>query len=108
MMTEGEVLALEGQDRAVNAANIKFLRLARWRIEQWSSQRTTFTADDLLLALAELDVHTTENRALGGVIRTAHRDGLIAPTGRYLPSTRAVSHARPCREWRGTGGRSEP
>lgn len=104
-MTQGEALARIGMDRATNAANIKFVRMARWWVEQWSAQRKTFTTDDLLLALAELDVDTPEHRALGGVIRTAARDGLIGATGRYVPSTRPVSHYRPCREWVGLGVR---
>lgn len=94
-------------DRAVQAADSKFVWMARWWIEQWSAQRKTFTADDLLIALASLNVSTSENRALGGVVRTAHRDGLIAPTGRYVPTTRPESHARPAREWVGTGVRHD-
>ncbi len=102
-MTEGEALAQLGMDQAVQAASVKFVKMARWWIKNWSVARRTFTADDLLLALESVNVHTPEHRALGGIIRTAHRDGLITPTGRYVPSSRPVSHARPCREWIGTG-----
>ncbi len=102
-MTTGEVLAQEGMDRAVNAADLRWVQLARWWVEQWSAQRRTFTSDDLLLALASLNLDTAERRALGGVVRTAHRDGLIKPTGGYVPASRAEAHCRPCREWVGTG-----
>lgn len=102
-MTQGEVLAQLGMDTAANAANPKFVVMARWWIEQWSAQRRSFTADDLLVALDSLNVSTRENRALGGVVRRAVNDGLIVATGRYIPSTRPESHARPCREWKGTG-----
>lgn len=39
-------------------------------------------------------------RALGHVMRTAARDGLIAATGEYRTSRRPATHGRPCRVWR--------
>lgn len=56
------------------------------------------TTDDVHERLEGVSTH--ELRALGAIMKRAARDGLIAPTDRYLPTLRASAHARPVRVWR--------
>ena len=87
----------------------------------------TLTADDVMVALEDLEVTTHETRAMGGVFRTAgwleptdrfvshetramgavfrtaQTQGWIEPTDRFVSSTRAKAHRgpkRPKRVWR--------
>ena len=63
----------------------------------------TLTADDVMVALEDLEVTTHETRAMGAVFRTAQTQGWIEPTDRFVSSTRAKAHRgpkRPKRVWR--------
>lgn len=74
--------------------------VARDAIAFLATTRHEFTTDDVW---AELDRHsatTHEPRALGALMRKAARQRLIAPTDRYVTSTRAACHSRPVKVWR--------
>jgi hypothetical protein len=60
-----------------------------------------FTTDAVHSRIAALRLRTNEPRRLGWLILSAHRAGLIRPTGRWLRSTRTACHHRPMREWVG-------
>lgn len=64
----------------------------------------SFTTDAVWELLEQVSTATThERRALGAVMRTAQRQGLIQTTGRYVKSTRPECHTRPCAVWVGKG-----
>lgn len=42
-------------------------------------------------------------RALGSVLRTLARQGVIRATGRFVPGASASRHGAPVREWEGVG-----
>jgi hypothetical protein len=60
-----------------------------------------FTTDAVHGRIAALRLRTNEPRRLGWLILSAHRAGLIRPTGRWLRSVRTACHHRPMREWVG-------
>lgn len=69
-------------------------------IKQIATDTFDFTTDDIWQALAETSLPTPhEPRALGALMLTAQRAGLIAPTDRYRQSQRPKCHARPIRVW---------
>lgn len=101
VMTTAEVEAEIGMATAHNAADVRWVKLARWWIEQYAAHGKPFTAEDILNSLADISVDTAERRALGSIMRGAARDGLIRPTGQWKAGTRVQSHSRPNREWVG-------
>jgi hypothetical protein len=56
-----------------------------------------FTADDVWLRITAAP---REPRALGAVMRYAHKMAIIAPTETWRTTSRASSHARPLRVWK--------
>jgi hypothetical protein len=57
------------------------------------------TSDDLWAELGAAAVQRCNPSALGGVFRSAARDGLIRLTGDRLESRRPAHHRRPLRVW---------
>ncbi len=97
-MTSGEVLALEGMSRAINAADPRWHGLARWTLEQFIAKGRPFTSEDILDLLDEMSVSTKDRRALGGIIRSARDNGEILMVG-YVRSQRPSRHAAPVAQW---------
>ena len=98
-LTIGEALAQIGMDQAANAASTDFLECAQKTLLSLVEARRPFTAEDVLVVCEEVGAVTPEPRALGAVIKQASQNKLIRPTGRWVKSTRAKSHARPMCEW---------
>lgn len=98
MSTEGDVLALEGMSRAVQAADPRWVPMARWVLQQYVAHGQPFTADDIWNFLADLNVHTPEHRALGAIIKTAAQAGEIRCVG-YVKSSRKQRHSAPVAQW---------
>ena len=46
------------------------------------------------------DVHTHDDRALGGIMVRLKREDIIAPTHTFAPSGKGKNHNRPIRIWR--------
>lgn len=96
---------VEARDRAVGRAernaDPRWLTQAHLAIEALCRLRREFTTDDVwdYLAAHQLDT-PDEPRAIGAVMRSAARAGLIAPTDRYVNSERPDCHARPIKVWR--------
>lgn len=59
----------------------------------------TFTGDDVWAWLGDLAETVREPRALGAAMRSAQVQGLIAPTDKFVSSTRPARHAGPVRVW---------
>lgn len=84
-------------DKTAAAAGADWCERADSVIRELASTRETFTADDVWLAGLE---KPREGRALGGVMQSARRAGLIESTGRYQPSVIPSYHAKPQVVWR--------
>lgn len=62
--------------------------------------RGTLTSEDVWAELAARKAPTPPDpRAMGAVVRQAHRQGIIAPTGRFTQGTRPEAHGRPVAVW---------
>lgn len=59
-----------------------------------------FTTDDVWLRIPEDAEPPHEPRAMGAIMRQAHRDGWIVPTRDHRPTARIVAHRNPKRVWR--------
>lgn len=62
-----------------------------------AKSKPEFTTDELWDLLAEQGVHTGEPRALGAIMQSAHRSGMIKSTGKYVASYRR--HKAPIILW---------
>lgn len=87
--------------RALEHANQNWVRIATNVICDLAFSRQSFTTDDVwtVLETAYPSVTTQEPRALGPLMRSAARQGLIRATGGYIPSTRPACNARPIMVW---------
>jgi hypothetical protein len=83
-------------ERTTIAAGEEWRAKATEIVEELALTRPTFTADDVWLAGLE---KPAEGRALGGVMRAARAAGLIASTGRYVPSIIPTNHSKPQAVW---------
>lgn len=80
-------------------ADTEWKAAARRAVRHVADANLYFTTD-LIWPLLDGDVTTHERRAMGAIMKWAHREGLIAPTDRFTASTRGVNHAQPLRVWR--------
>lgn len=62
-----------------------------------AKSKPEFTTDELWDLLAERGVHTGEPRALGAIMQSAHRSGMIKSSGKYVASYRR--HKAPIILW---------
>lgn len=83
-------------NRVEQHADPHWLAAARTVVNGLAQLKDEFTTDDVWERLAL----PREPRAIGAVMRKAAQDNLIAPTGRYVQSTREVNHQRPVMVWR--------
>ena len=90
-------------DTAVTAAGLAadpyWRALADAAIRQLAVTGDEFTTDDVWRLLAGFD--TPEHRALGSLMREAHKAGLIRPLRKWRESTRVEAHKNPKRVWVG-------
>ena len=64
-------------------------------------QKPTFFTDDIERVRQAKDGPSThENRALGPLMKRAHKDLICEPTDQWVPSSQAGNHRRPMRVWR--------
>jgi hypothetical protein len=98
-MTQSDGVAArdEGMARAEAGAGSEWMDEALNVVWAVATKRIRFTADDLWLA--GLPPHN-EHRALGPLMRKAHRLGYIEPTDTFVTSARRSRHAGPMRVWR--------
>ncbi len=86
---------------ALQHADPRWLALAEQAVRELAMAEGTFTADDVWTRIGTR-AHTHERRAMGGVMRGAHRSGLIRPTGTWCASQDQTASVRAQREWRGS------
>lgn len=87
--------------RVLAHADKGWVQTANDVIRDLAFSRHTFTTDDVwqILERDYPSVTTPEPRALGPLMRSAARQGLIHPTGDYTPSNRPACNARPIMVW---------
>lgn len=69
-------------------------------VKRLAYRREEFTADDVWEAMPEELLGLVEPRALGSVLLSARRAGIIKATKRYQPTRRPEAHGRPIRVWK--------
>ena len=98
--SQGDLLAQFAMDQATNAADLDWLGAAGRALDVLVVQRRPFVSEDILLYCESFGYSTGDNRALGGLIRSAAREGRIRATGEWRTSSRPQSHSRPMRVWK--------
>jgi hypothetical protein len=83
-------------------ANAEWFEVAIDSVRQIAVDNHFFTTDDVWDYLNKHWSHlsTHNNSAMGAVMRTASKRGIVSATDRYLESKRPSSHARPIRVWK--------
>lgn len=83
-------------------ADVEWKRTAEMIISLVATQREYFTTDDVWVDLVRYhpSIKTHEPRALGAMMKSAARQGVVEVTNEYVPSSRRECHARPVRVWR--------
>lgn len=89
----------EAIDRVQRNASPAWKEAALKSVQHRARHCASVTANDVFADLEQLGLHTHENRALGGVFRTAARNGWIVKTDRTVPSTRKTRHSGDVRVW---------
>jgi hypothetical protein len=92
---QGDLLADEGAQRALDGAHEGWVRAAKHTLWQLCRQGEPFTSDAIWYRLEALGVSTSEPRALGAVVRAAVSAGYLTHSGEYFKSTRPECHSRP-------------
>jgi hypothetical protein len=93
---EGERRRNRGMKRAASGAPSGFRRAALLAAYNVCVQQPNFTADDVWRVLGR---GTSENRALGPVLKAAQRQGWCVPTHRTRQTERVTNHRRPLTIW---------
>lgn len=98
----GEKLKEQAQANAL-AAHPEWGARAMREVERLARCGIPFTSEDvvLMVGLPTGKVATNKNNAVGALITSAAKHGLIVKTGRYVPSKRRRSHGAALAEWRG-------
>jgi len=83
------------------------IRSKAWRRQGWlaavelAKRQAEICSFDIWALLGAWGVEPPpEPRAMGSLLTELRRDGVLAPTGRYLPSPRPEQHRQPCQVWR--------
>lgn len=87
----------EAIDAVERGADAWWFRRALQAVRSARVSTAGFTTDDVWAILG--DDEPRENRAMGAVMREAHRSGLARPTVQYRPSADPRCHGRPKRVW---------
>jgi hypothetical protein len=96
----GEAGKVEGMARASQAMNPDWQHAALQVLQAAARARPFISANDLWDGIETLGVFTHENRASGPVMTKAKENGWIAPTDRWIKSSRPSRHQGDVRLWR--------
>jgi hypothetical protein len=94
-----------GPDAATLGANASadadpaFMHAATKALAVVRNWREPFTVAEVRAVLEEQGVTVTRPNALGAVFKSAHKAGVIAPNGDFVPSPIKGQHGRPLRVW---------
>jgi hypothetical protein len=102
-------LANDGMEASYRHSTTEYKEAARERLHWLVSNYSEFTSDDIVNHLNRIGV-VGNHSALGAIIRSAERVGLIVFSGRFAESNRPELHKRSVRVWRSlvdAGGKHE-
>jgi hypothetical protein len=89
----------DGINLSYNNATTEWKRAAGESLIKVAKSLQEFTTDDIWAELATRGIHTGENRAMGAVIQSGRRAGVITLTGNYVASSRIEAHKGPKAVW---------
>ena len=95
---QAEVKAQVGIEASYQHADTTWKAATRNALRELCQRHREFTTDQLWDRMGELGIHTGEPRALGAIIQSAYRSGMIQKTGQYKESYRR--HNAPIPVWR--------
>lgn len=96
---QAERLKQQGMEAAYQYADLDWKQIASKALMQCAQTKPEFTTDDMWAIINETGVVTSENRAMGAIMQSASRAGMIKATGYFLPSKRVSKHKSPTRVW---------
>ncbi len=98
---DGSEAREEGIDKVERHADLEFLDVMYRAGQHLARKGGVFTSADMrdLVTKHYPEVRTHDERAIGAVLRSLRRDGVIEPTGQYVNQKRRRNHCRPLREW---------
>jgi hypothetical protein len=82
-----------------NAAG-EWKRAARIAVKSIARETSEFTTREVRARLSQYGVSTHEDRALGAIMRSAAKQGVIEKTDRTVKSGERINHNRDLRVWR--------
>lgn len=90
----------EGIEAACRGADAEWKRAAIECLQKMIETRELVTSEDVVLELNKRGITTGENRAMGAIMQSFSRAGLIESTGQFTTSRRPECHKSPVRVWR--------
>lgn len=96
---QAERLKQSGMEAAYQYADLDWKQIASKALRQCAETKAEFTTDDMWEIINNTGVVTSENRAMGSIMQSASRAGMIKATGYFLPSKRVSKHKSPTRVW---------
>lgn len=90
----------EGMEAAYRGADTEWKRAATECLQRMIATQEFVTSEDVVLELNNRGIVTGENRAMGTIMRSFARAGLIEPAERFTVSRRPECHKSPVRVWR--------
>lgn len=88
----------EGINNSFINAHDKWRFCALECLKEVALSKERFTVDDVRSLVSMSGLHTHDNRAMGGVIKTGVKNGWIIATGQTVPSV--VGHKIPMQIWK--------
>lgn len=93
--------ARAGEERAHAAATSDWKDAALHAVRRVCAKRQDFIVDDVWKVLDAWGLERPpEGRAMAGVLRKAHAEGLCEKTGQYRASSQVQCHSNPRMVWR--------
>ena len=87
-------------EEAGRGADRDWLTSAMRGVRVLAARNMYLTSDDVWAWMRPLNLKTPDNRAMGAVMVSCHRDKYIEPTKEWRISERSVCHGRPIRVWK--------
>lgn len=96
---QAERLKQQGMEAAYQYADMDWKKIASDALRKCAETKPEFTTDDMWEIINQTGIVTSENRAMGAIMQSASRGGMIKATGYFLPSKRVSKHKSPTRVW---------
>lgn len=89
----------QGIEASYQYADLDWKKIASDAVRQCALQRSEFTTDDVWDIINKTGITTSENRAMGAIMQSASRSGMLKATPTFIMSKRATKHKSPTRVW---------